>query len=94
MKYHFSPRQAGKQTRLLSEYIAKVVQGKRAMILGHDYVVMSRNIYEAWVEKMKVEGFDMGHFDDLIDLDKDEEVKGREWEEQELKHGGKHEKIN
>lgn len=63
-------RQYGKQTKLLSEYIAKVAQGKRAMIQGPDYVVLSRNIYDSMVDKLETVGRDnpLLDIDDAIDL--------------------------
>lgn len=65
--------QANKQTKLLAEYIAKVKEGKHAMILGADYVVMSRNMYDEMMAKYeKYEGGNsLDCLDDAVDIDKD-----------------------
>lgn len=37
---------AGKQFRAFCEFTREVEQGKRAMILGENYVVLSKNVYD------------------------------------------------
>ncbi len=75
-----------KRTNQLSEYISQVEQGKRAMIQGVDYVVMSRNIYDAWVKRMEGIGRNPSYWidDALIDGEAEE---ARECVEQQRKEG-------
>ncbi len=42
------PREAGRTTIALAEFIAQVKQGKRALMIGPEYVTMSRNAYDAF----------------------------------------------
>ena len=69
--------QANKPTKLLSEYIAKVAQGKHAMVMGVDYVVMSRPMYDEMMAKYeKYEGGNpLDCFDDLINLDAKQDLR-------------------
>lgn len=62
--------------------------GKHAMILGADYVVMSRTVYEAWVKRMKAfNKYDPSEGIDAIDIDAEEAEKAREYDEQLRKDG-------
>jgi len=38
-------RRLGKQCRQIADWIAKVKSGKASLIVGRDYIVMSRDMY-------------------------------------------------
>ncbi len=71
----------------LSDFINQVKQGRHAMIMKPNYVVLSRSIYNAWAERLvKLEKKDLAEHidDDLID---GEAEKDRDYEEQLRKDG-------
>ncbi len=78
-------RQYGKRIKQLSKYISQVAQGKHAMIMGDDYVVLSRKTYDAWVKKLTDSTWDnlLDNIDDIL-IDGEAE-KDREWEAQKRK---------
>ena len=75
-----------KRIKQLSEYIRQVEQGKRAMIMGDDYIVMSKSIYKTWVKMMEVTGNNpLDYIDDA--LINGEAEKSREYDEEVRKDG-------
>ncbi len=71
-------------TEELSNFINQVKLGRHAMITKPDYVVLSRNIYDALLErleKLEKKGL-IEHIDDGIDLEKEHDEILNEIEEQ------------
>ncbi len=72
-----------KRLKLLADYIEDVEKGKHAMFMGVGFVVMSREMYDAMVDKMPISNDNpLDHLDDGIDLCREDDEIHREHHEQ------------